>query len=165
MMFVEKHPLLFYTMVVVSLLIAMLVAIAPFAPEYQVLRPELVCLLVIYWVVSVPQHLGISFAFLTGLVQDLVEQSIWGAHALALSIVAYICVSSYQRIKSYSIWHQTAWVSVLVGLHQLVVNWMQSLAGYRSSTISLLASVIISTLLWPVLLSGLRRLRQNYRMI
>ena len=141
-MLVDRQPILFYTMVALSIAIALLVAILPLPNAYQLLRPEFVCLLVIYWVISVPQHLGVTFGFLVGLVQDLGEHTIWGAHALALCIVAYISANAYQRIISYSIWHQALWICVLVGVHQVVVNWVQSLVGYHSSVSLLLLSLI-----------------------
>ena len=164
-MLAERHPFIFYSMVIATILLALLIAIIPLSPQYQILRPELVCLLVIYWVLNAPQHLGVSFAFMCGMTQDLVEQTVWGGHAFALSIVAYICVKSYQRIKSYSIWHQTLWVSILVGMHQVSVNSVQSLAGYEASMSTLVASVVISTLLWPVLLQALKRFRQHFRLM
>ncbi len=164
-MLVERQPSLFYSMVAISIVLALFIAIIPIAPGYRVLRPELVCLLVIYWVISAPQHLGVTFAFIVGFCQDLLEQVSWGGHALALALVAYICLNSYQRIKSYSLWHQTLWVSVLIGLHQVAVNWVQSLAGYHAPMPALLASIVISSLLWPVVLIGLRRFRQRFRLI
>ena len=165
MMFAERHPLFFLLMVGVTLVFAMIVAIMPISIKFQVLRPELVCILVLYWVLSSPQFLGIGFAFLVGLLQDVIEQGVWGAHAMGLTVVAYICVNSYQRMKSYSVWHQSLWVSVLIGLHQVIVNWLQGLAGYSASFSSLVASVVITSLLWPVVQLALHRFRLHYRLI
>ena len=164
-MLVDRQPALFYSMVALSVTIALLLAIVPLPSDYQLLRPELVCLLVIYWVISVPQHLGVTFGFIVGFAQDLAEHTIWGGHALALCIVAYICTNAYQRIISYSIWHQSLWVCVLVGVHQVVVNWVQSLDGYHAPVSLLLASTVVSSLLWPPLLLGIRRLRQRLNMV
>lgn len=159
-MFVDRHPVLFYAMVTLSVVLALLLSIIPLPHKYLVLRPEFVCLMVIYWVISVPQHLGVSFAFLVGITQDLAEHTVWGAHALAMAIVAYIGINAYQRFIRYSVWHQALWVSILVGLHQVVVNWVQSLTGQQAPASMLLASTVVSTLLWPPLLLGFRRLRR-----
>lgn len=164
-MLIDKHPIIFFCMVFVSVLFAMLFAIVPLRPEYQMLRPELVCLVVIYWVVCVPQHLGVSFAAIIGLFQGLLEQLVFGAHTLALAIVAYIVVISYQRIKNYSLWHQTFWVSILIGLHQIIVNWLYSLMGYGEVLTPLLLSTLISTLCWPVLMLGMQFIRLRYRLV
>lgn len=160
-MLVDSHPLRFYIMVAASIVLALLFAVIPFPQTHQILRPELLCLLVVYWVISVPQHLGVSFAFFCGLLLDLIEHGAWGANAFALSVIAYICLCAYQRMKNYSIWHQTVWVCILVGCHQFLAGWLQGLAGYRIPTSSALATVAMTSLLWPVLLLFMRRLRRR----
>lgn len=153
----------FYLVALTSFAIALLIAIYPLSTGYSGLRPEFVCLLVIYWLISAPQYFGVFFSWMIGMAQDLIEGIVWGGHALALSIVAYICMVAYQRIKSYSLWHQTLWVFVLVGFHQVTVNWIQGLAGYRATPADLILSTIVSALFWPPLYLGMGRLRLRYR--
>lgn len=141
----------------------MVLAVAPLPAEYAYLRPELVCLLVIFWIMSTPEHLGMLFAFLVGLLQDVVELGVWGGHAMALTLLAYICLMSYQRIRSYSVWHQSLWVFVLVGVHQVVVNWVQGIAGYRTPTHLLLLPTAISAVSWPLVVLFFVRIRHLYR--
>lgn len=153
-----------YTLVFLSLALGMMVAIYPLSTSFSALRPELVCLLIIYWVTHTPQYFGVLFAWTVGLTQDILEGVTWGGHALALSIVAYICLVAYQRIKNYSVWHQTLWVFVLVGFHQVIVNWVQSIAGYKSSPTALVLSAIVTALFWPPVYVGLSRIRSIYRL-
>jgi rod shape-determining protein MreD len=160
-MFVEKHPLLFYFTVTVSIILALFFSIFPKPTVLSVLQPELVCLFVIYWVFSVPQHLGLSFAVIVGLIQDLVEQSIWGGHSIALAVTAYICLTSYQRFISYGVWHQSLWVFVLVGVHQILASWVKGLLGYQTPVFILILPVIVTALLWPVLTLMMRSLRRK----
>lgn len=134
------------------------------SPSYSSLRPELVCLLVIYWVTNLPQYMGVIYAWSVGLAQDVIAGGVWGGHAMALAIVAYICLVSFQRIKNYSVWHQSLWVFILVGLHQVIVNWIQGLLGYRSDPFHVILSTTISAMFWPVLYIGVTRIRFIYRM-
>jgi len=164
-MLVESRPLLFYFMVLVSLVIGYELAIFPLSPKFLMLRPEIVALLVIYWIMSVPQHLGIGFAFYVGLWQDILEQGVWGAHALALVFVAYFCLSAYKRIINFSVWQQALWVMVLIFCHQLVVSLVQKLAGFNVHPNQVLGSAILTGLCWPLVLIALRRFRLNYRMV
>ena len=103
----------------VSLLAALLVAVYPLSPAVSVYRPELLCLVVIYWVLHSPHQLGVGVAWCVGLLQDLVEDGVWGGHALALALVAYIGIMSYRRLRTYSMTQQMFWVFVFVGIHQL----------------------------------------------
>lgn len=135
----------------ISLYFSLVFAIFPFSRDFSLLRPEFVCLLVIYWVVFLPQLFGVTFAFGIGLLQDVVEGGVWGAHALAYTVLGYICLFSWQRIRSYSIWQQSAWVFVLVGTHQVIVSWVKGLEGYPASTHTLVLPTMASALCWPIL--------------
>ncbi|TVZ40761.1 rod shape-determining protein MreD [Alteromonadaceae bacterium 2753L.S.0a.02] len=152
------------TVIILSLLLGLIFAVYPFPTDYGFLRPELVCMVVIFWIMNSPQHLGMLFAFCVGLLQDVVEVGVWGGHAMALTLLAYICLMSYQRIRNYSVWHQSLWVFILVGVHQVVVNWVQGLAGYRAPAHYLLASTMISALCWPLIVFTLLRIRHIYRL-
>lgn len=147
-----------YTLVGISVALGLLVSVYPLDPSFNSLRPEVLCLLVIYWVTHLPLRLGIFFAAAIGLLQDIVEGAVWGAHATGLAIVAYVCIRAYQRIKNYSVWHQALWIFVFVGIHQVLVNWFQGVAGYRQLPVDLVISTAISALFWPLVYLGVNRI-------
>ncbi len=154
----------FWTLVIGSMLLALLVAIVALPKQYMWLRPEAVCLVMLYWALYTPQYLGVCSAWCLGLAQDVVEGSVWGAHALALSLVAYIAQVSYQRLCAYAIWQQCFWVFVLVGLHQIFVNWMQGLDGFAGPIHLVMLPTIISALCWPLLAHVLHRVRRFHHL-
>lgn len=146
-----------------SLAVALLLNVAPLPHGWAWFRPEFVTLLVIYWVMALPDRVGVGAAFLTGLVQDTVENATLGQHALALVAVAYVCVLSYQRIRNYALWQQSAWVFVLVGIHQLFWNWVHSIAGPAAQSLIFLVPALVSALIWPVVLITMEWLRYRTR--
>lgn len=154
----------FYVFFCITGLVAVLLSIYPIPHQYAALRPELVCLLVVYWVINYPQYFGVITAWLMGLLLDVVHSTVWGAHALGMAVVAYICLSAYQRIRSYSLWQQTLWVFVFVGIHQVIVNWVLGLNGYHKPTYIILVSTAVSALSWPLLYLSFLRLRRRYRL-
>lgn len=158
-----SHSWPYIGLLLASVFISLLVAIYPLPAALSVYRPELMCLVVIYWVLHKPNHIGVGVAWCIGLLQDVVEGSVWGGHALALAFVAYICIAAYRRLRSYSLSQQTFWVFVFVGIHQLVVNWIQSLDGYGSPAWHMLMSALVTAVLWPILVicfaTAQRRLR------
>ncbi|SMF54269.1 rod shape-determining protein MreD [Alteromonadaceae bacterium Bs31] len=156
----RRGPLI---LLISSILLGLFIAIYPLPAVVAMFRPELICMLVLYWVMNSPEHLGLSFAWCVGLLQDMVEFGVWGAHALALTLLAYICLASYQRIRSYSVWHQSIWVFVLVGMHQVIVSWVHNIAGYQHEAQELIFPTIISALCWPLLIYLLHRVRLRYR--
>lgn len=159
-----SHPWSYTLLLLFSLFAALLVAIYPLPPTWSVYRPELVCLLVIYWVLHKPHHIGVGIAWCIGLVQDIVEDSVWGGHALALAFIAYVCLMSYRRLRSYSLSQQTFWIFVFVGIHQLFVNWMQGLDGYGSPAWYMTVSAFVTAACWPMLVICQRYLQRRYRL-
>ncbi|MCW8194391.1 rod shape-determining protein MreD [Proteobacteria bacterium 005FR1] len=141
----------------------MLLSILPLPHGWAWFRPELVALLVIYWVMALPERLGVGMAFAVGLTQDIIENAIPGQHALALVAVAYFCLLSYQRIRNYALWQQSAWVFVLIGIHQLFWNWVRSLSGPAAQPLVFLVPALASAVLWPFLLIGMELIRSRVR--
>ena len=150
----------FYVAFYASILVAITLNIFPMPFGFSWLRPEFVALVILYWVLNAPQHVGVGYAWVIGLLQDLIEGNIWGAHALALSLIAYFCLSAYQRLRSYSFAQQCLWIFILIGLHQIFASWVQGLGGQRSPIYLVLLSTIVSALCWPlfvILMQGVKR--------
>ena len=146
-----------------SFLVAIFFAVVPMPMEVSWLRPQFVALIFIYWCLTFPHVVGVLSAWIVGLSQDIVTGSVLGQHALALVVVAYICLLSYQRIRSYLFWQQSMWVFVMVGIHQLFVNWVHSLGGHSALPSQFLLPALSSALLWPFVHTLLERMRIRYR--
>ena len=54
-------------------------------------------------------------------------------------------------------------VFVLVGINQLVCQWVQNLEGAGAASLLFLLPALSSALVWPVALHLLRGLRRHYR--
>ena len=146
-----------------SFFIAFILAIWPLPIAYNFFRPEIVALLTIYWVLHTPANTGQSYIWVVGLLLDMVEGGVWGAHALGLSLMYFVCYSSYRRIRTYPVWQQAFWVFVLIGAYQVIVSWVESFIGRDAQFQFLIMPAIISALLWPVLSVILFRLRYPSR--
>ncbi len=80
-----------------------------------------------------------------------------------LAVVALLSLTLYQRLRVFSLAQQAVVVFVLVGINQLVCNWVQNLEGAGTGSLLFLLSAFSSALLWPVVLHILRTLRRSYR--
>lgn len=148
-----------------SFVAALLLGVLPMPEEVSWLRPQFVVVVFIYWCLTLPQVVGILSAWCVGISADIVNHSILGQHALALVVVAYICLLSYQRIRSYLFWQQSMWVFVMVGINQLFVNWVHSLDGHSAPPHQFLLPALSSALLWPILHTLLERMRVRFRVL
>jgi len=160
MEFQQRFPL---GAILLSFALALLLSVYPLPDAWQWFRPEFVALLVIYWVTALPDRIGVGAAFVVGLLQDLVENAVPGQHALALVALSYVCLLSYQRIRNYALWQQSAWVFILIGIHQLFWNWVHSLAGPAAQSLIFLVPALVSALLWPFVLMLMQGIRLRSR--
>ena len=94
----------------VSLLLAMALVLVPLpasAPfELNYLRPDWIALVLIYWILAVPEKVGVPAAFLLSLITDLVVGTPFGFHGLSFVILAALAKSSYQQVRMLEIWQQ-----------------------------------------------------------
>lgn len=148
--------------IVMTLLVALLLSILPLAPWAQWSRPEFVAMVLIYWVIALPERVGIAVAWCVGLAQDILEGSPMGQNAFALAVLAYLALILYQRLRMYTPVQQAGVVFILIGLNQMLCHWVQTLTGTASPNLLFLLPALISALLWPVLSVFLRLLRRLY---
>jgi len=139
-----------YAVIAFSFLVALVLSVYPLPMGMRWWRPEFVLVVAIYWIFFMPLTVSFTFLCVLGLFQDLLEGVPFGQHSLGLVIVAYVCILSYQRVRNFSIWRQSGWIFVLVGVAQLTDNWVQGMAGRPLSGIQFLYPALTSALLWPM---------------
>ena len=152
-----------YGVIVLTFLVAYVLAVIPLPPWLQWGRPEWVALTLIYWCIALPQRVGIATGLLLGVGLDVLEGSMLGQNAFALVVVALLSLILYQRLRVYSLAQQAGVVFMLIGINQLISQWVQNLEGMSALPRLFLLPAVSSALLWPVVLHILRGLRRYYR--
>lgn len=149
-----------------SLVLALLLSVAPMPVFLESGRPLWLALFITYWVLALPHRIGMVTAWLFGLFADVLYGSLLGQNALVLMLTTFFVLTLHQRLRLFSLWQQSLVLLVLFGIPQLVQLWLFALAGNRPpEALKFLYPVLISALLWPwvhTLLRGLRvRLQVN----
>lgn len=152
-----------FTVVVASFLVAALLAVVPLPEWLQWARPEWVALTLLYWCLALPHRVGIFTALLLGVLVDALEGAVLGQNAFSLTVLALCALLVYQRLRVFSLWQQCGVVFVVIGLHQLIGQWVQNLEGAGARSMLFLLPALSSALLWPVVLQVLRSVRRYYR--
>ena len=152
-----------YWVILLSFLVAYVLAVLPLPQWLLWARPEWVALAVIYWTIALPHRVGMVTALLLGVGLDVLEGAVIGQNAFALVVVALLSLILYQRLRVYSLVQQAGVVFVLIGINQLICQWVQNLEGVGAPTLLFLLPAFSSALLWPVVLHILRGLRRHYR--
>lgn len=149
---------LFNSLIVLSFLVAGLLANVPMPEWAMYYRPEWVSLVLVYWVIHSPERVGIGVAWVVGIVVDALTGSLFGLHALGFALVAYLVLRLRLRLRLFSVSQQASVVLVVLGLQLLVSQWLQFLFDLpRGTNMMFLAPAVTSALLWPlawILLGG-----------
>ncbi len=145
-----------------TLIVALWLNIFPLPEWLRSGRPEFVAMVLLYWVIALPERVGVTVAWGVGLAQDVVEGVPLGQNALALSVLAYLALILYQRLRMFTPIQQAGVIFMMIGLNQLLCNWVQTLTGSPSQNLLFLLPALISALLWPMISVFLRLLRRTY---
>nr|WP_300314264.1 rod shape-determining protein MreD [Halomonas sp.] len=132
-----------------TLLLALCLRVMPMADGWQVWRPDWLGLMLLYWCMKQPDRVGVFHGFILGLLLDLIEGAPLGQNALSLSLLAFLGALVYPRFRTYSLIQQAVLIFVLLGLVQLVNQWLRTLFGPFSMHLSFLLPSLISAALWP----------------
>lgn len=149
-------------MIWLSLVLALCLQVMPLPDAWLIWRPDWLGLTLVYWCVVAPQRVGVFYGFMLGLLLDLIEGSPLGQNALVFSLLAYLSLLLYQRMRAYALVQQAVMVFILLGIVQLVEQWLRTIFGPFSINLAFLLSALIGAVLWPwfftLLQAGRRRL-------
>ncbi len=146
-----------------TLLIGLCVQIIPWSPEYNMFKPHLLMLIMAYWLIALPHRIGMSIAFLLGIILDLFSGSLLGIHAFIFSCVAYLLMFKFQLIRNLALWQQSI-IIFAVSLCYNILVFLFQVSIYHTITISpfILVSSFVDGVLWIVIYLFLRLIRRNF---
>lgn len=152
------------SLIALTIILAAILAIVPMPAWLELWRPEWVTLVVVYWVIALPHKVGLFSAWLVGFFVDVMEGSLLGLNALALTVIAYVALNLYQRMRMFTPLQQSITILILVGVQQLLVFWVLTATGQNTATnLAFVISALSSALLWPVIFPLLRYWRRVWQ--
>lgn len=149
--------------IILTFVFHLLLSAMPLPDSLLWLQPEWVTMTLIYWCIALPHRVGVFAGFFLGLSVDLLDGSLLGQNALAMSLVAYLSLMLYQRLRNYGAWQQAAMVGVLIGISLMVFQWIQNLTSVAADSVAFLLPALTSALLWPWFFIALRTIRRRFQ--
>jgi rod shape-determining protein MreD len=113
--------------------------------------PDWVLLAVIYWIIYLPNRIGLGVAWLTGLLTDILTNSLLGEHAMASVFVAYLALKFHRRIRTFSVWQQMLSIAVLLGIYRAILFWLQGIIQQPLNNRYWLP-IATGMLVWPLMI-------------
>lgn len=151
-----------YWVILLTLLMAAVLAVLPMGFTLNWWRPEWVALVMVYWTIALPHRVGLFTALCVGLCMDVLEGTLIGQHMLALGVIVTLSRVLYQRLRVFTLPQQALIVFVLIGIHQLIVQWVHNFEGAGADSFAFLLPAVTSGLLWFLVMPTLRGLRRGF---
>lgn len=153
----SKHPVgLLLVAIVLSFVVASSLNVYPLSPSMATLRPMVMIMVLIFWLLFQPRYVGIFTAFTIGLAADLLMDTHLGQQAFAAVMVALaIKVSSIyvRQLNTVSAWLIASLSLLLFQLSLWMLQMFIQNIFVAQSALSLLMSIVS----WPLVLLALRK--------
>ena len=146
-----------------TFVIGLLLSVSPLPQFMEIFRPLWLALLVTFWALYLPHKVGMTTAWLLGLMEDVLYGTLLGQNALTLCLITFLVMSLQQRLRMFPMWQQCLILLVIFGLAQLAQLWLSALTGNRQPTLALVLPALVSALLWPWVSYGLRGLSKRLK--
>lgn len=147
-----------------SILMALILTLLPM-PSWTIwMRPIWVLLVLAYWSMHFPYRVSVGIAWFVGIILDVLNGTLFGEHALALTIVIYIVVRMHSRLCMFPIIQQSLSLFLLVLLYQFILYCVQGFIGALPQSWLYWSASATSMLLWPWVYSILGDLRRRFKM-
>lgn len=134
-----------------TLIVAFLLYLLPWAGFGLLIRPDFVLLALLYWMLRAPHLCNVGTAWMMGLLIDVASGSFFGQYALAYSVTAFFALYYQRRLVLFSAWQQAGYVLLLLLMSQIVLLVIKLMAGNALPGWSYFLSSLSGVLLWQML--------------
>lgn len=135
--------------VILTLLVGLAANLLPWSPLAKLLWPDFIGLLLVYWITYQPRRIGLGTAWFLGLLMDIADGVLFGQHALAYTLMAYLTQILHRRIQMLSPWQQSLYVFGLILIALVIMLVIRLAFGAPFPGALYFASGVTSAVLWP----------------
>ena len=152
----ENATVLLIATIILSFVVASSLNVYPLSPSMATLRPMVMIMVLIFWLLFQPRYVGVFTAFTIGIIADLLMDTHLGQQAFAAVMVAlFIKITSIyvRQLNTLS-----AWLIASLGLivFQLIL-WILQMFIQNVFIAQSVLSLLMSIISWPLVLLTLRK--------
>lgn len=138
--------------IILTLSLAVLFQMLPLGPYVRQFEPNIIALVLIFWMIYVPGVINAYQIFLFGLVCDVLFGTVLGEHCLSLLVTAYLVYRMLRPLRTWPIWQQFLLIfGILLANHLtiIVVKVMQGIDVHGA--MAFILAPFLGLVLWPVI--------------
>ena len=142
-----------------TVILTMVLSILPLPIALDSYNPDWVLLGLIYWILAMPERIGVFHACLLGLLVDVLTGRSLGLHAHNYALIGYTCLKLHKRLRQYPLLQQAFFVFLSLLFSQTLIFWIENIQGNINVTVSFWLPVLTGALFWPLVYVVLRFIR------
>ena len=147
---------------IITILFGLALQILPMPDSMEWWRPSWLLITMIYWVMALPNRIGIITCWIVGLVFDVSQRNHLGIHGATFAPCAYIVFTLNKRLRFFTLWQQSVFIALLVGFDLVVSLWVENFIDYRVRSAAYWLPILSSAIVWPISFILLRHIRRSY---
>ena len=147
-----------------SIALAFVLMVLPMPAWLQALRPFVLALVVVFWALETPKHMGLFRVMLIGLMLDLAGFTLLGESALRLLLIAGFVLQFRSQLRFYPVWQQSLFLMALLYLDMLLLWVLRAVQQVPLPPMESWLSPVLAFLLWPWLYMLLDNIRMQNRL-
>ena len=152
----ENATVVLIVTIILSFVVASSLNVYPLSPSMATLRPMVMIMVLIFWLLFQPRYVGIFTAFTIGIIADLLMDTHLGEQAFAAVVVALFIKITSVYIRQMNT--ASAWLVASFGLIVFQLNlWMLQMFIQNVFVAQATLSLLMSILSWPLVLFALRK--------
>ena len=136
--------------------------ILPFSEALVSKTPPILLLILIYLSLAFPNQINLTYAFISGLIMDILLITPLGFNALCYTITIYLILLYYPQIRLQSNWNKMFSLLIILIPYFFISTAVNSMLNIEYNILDVCISVLISILIWPGLFGMLRIKKQKY---
>jgi len=130
---------------VLSLGATLMLAVMPLP---DLVRPDWVAVVLLYWSLMAPRHFSLLTALWMGIALDTLSGALLGQNALALLAVVYLAEKFHLQLRVFPVSQLAITVLLLLGLYEFVLFWIDGMADRTVPLIERWLPPLTGTLVW-----------------
>ena len=132
-----------------SIMMAFFIMIVPMSETLSALRPFVLALVMMFWILETPGKMGLGRVFLIGLLLDIAGFSLLGEHALRLLLMAGIVHQVRNQFRFYPIWQQSLVILAILYIDQVLLVVIRLFQDLQQQPVEAWLSPVLAFLIWP----------------
>ena len=147
---------------ILFLILGVILNLLPLTSMLNACKPPILLLILIYWSLAFPGHINLTYAFVLGIIMDILLIMPLGYNALCYTVTIYLILLYYPQIRLQSNWNKMISLLIILIPYFLMSTIVNGMLKIDYNITNVIISIIISILIWPGLFGMLRFIRQKY---